>query len=342
MAYRKGEIGSISIYSLKEYIKPDKLQPVYFFYGVDTFAIENGVKEIEKVAAPFLMSDFDKEIISAEKKQKISEIIDLAYAFPFGNGKKLMIVKNFENISDKKNFVSYIENPSETTILVLIYNGKINNLASGPYKLLAQKKYLFEAKELKGKELINWLILQAGSLELNLSAENALALIDIVGSSTSLLQMQLHKFKNFLGNESEISLEIIEKLSSATKEHNIFELQEALGRGSKKKSLQIIYNLLESGQELTMIIAMLAKFVSVAAQSIELSAKHTPDDAAAKAIGISRFYYKKCKSAAFFKSHTRLKIAGQALFNADLLLKTTSTGNKTIATKLISEIFINE
>ena len=329
---------ALSIYSLSNNLSAKKILPIYFFFGVDMYAIDEVVKTLESVVSPLITSDFDKDIIRVEKKQRISEILDMAYAFPFGSGRKLMIVKNFENISDKKEFLSYVENPSETTILVLIQKGKITNLKSVPYNLLAERKYLFEAKELKGTDLIKWAISKANKLDIKLSSENAYALVEIVGEDKSLLEMHLNKFINYLGKNKELTFETIKKLSSLTKEYNIFNLQDALGRGEEAKALQIVFNLLNTGQNLTMIISMLTKFISVIAQSIELDMRKIPDNNAAKAIEVSVYYYRKCKNAKFFRAENRLFKAAEALFNADLTLKTTSADNKTIGAKLISEM----
>ncbi len=327
-----------SIYLIDDYLSEGKILPVYYLFGSDSFALDETVKVLEKATSKFISSDFDKEIITAEKKQKISDILDLAYAFPFGEGKKILIVKNFERVTDKKQLSDYVKNPAETTILILVHKNKISNLKSIPYKQLLERGFLFEAKELKGADLVKWLIKKAHSNKIKLSSENAYALIDIVGEDKSLLEMQLEKFINFLNDGEELTLETIKKLSAATKEYNIFNLQDALSAGEKSKALEIIYNLLEHGHEMTYIVAMLTKYITTIAHSLELKKKGVPPQNAAKSLGLSSFYYTKCSNARFFLNKKRLFKAGEALLNADLKIKTTSTDQKSIATALIAEM----
>ena len=75
-------------------LKNEKLKQIYFLFGEDHFTINNAIKNISKLVEPLLTSDFDYETISAEKKASLSDLLDLAYTFPFGSDKKLLIVKN--------------------------------------------------------------------------------------------------------------------------------------------------------------------------------------------------------------------------------------------------------
>ncbi len=335
--YRKKEQAP-SIYTFISELSSDKLLPIYFFFGKDSFTISSVVKAIEKKVAPLLTTDFDKETITAEKKASITSLIDLAYAFPFGSQKKLVIVKNFENYNDKKKFLNYVKNPSETTILVIINNGNIN-IASEPFKMLNSKNYLFEAKELKGAELENWTKKRAKQLNLKVDSESVKMLIEIVGEDKSLVEMQLQKFRSFITKDNELTPEIIKSLSSDTKENNIFDLLNVIGKGNEKESLKVMTNLIEHGSSLVSIIAMLTKYLIVIARSFEIRKKIPNDWDAAKEIGISKYFYTNCKNAVFFNNHAKLINAVRILYKTDIALKTSGIDEKTLSTVMLAEIF---
>ncbi len=327
-----------SVYSFLSEFNNGNLAPVYFFFGEDSFTINSAIKLIEKKIAPFLTSDFDKEIITAEKKANINSLLDLAYAFPFGSKKKLLIVKNFENYNDKKNLTSYIQNPSESTVLVIVNNSKIN-VASEPYKTLLKQKFIFEAKELKGRELENWTIKRADKLNLKIDTESVKMLLEIVGEDKSLVEMQLQKFRSYIKNGNQITPEVIKSLSSATKENNIFDLLNVIGKGNRNEALKVINNLLEHGSSLVAIIAMVTNFLIVIARSFELRKKNINDWDAAKEINISKYFYTNCKSAVYFNNHAKLINAIRVLFETDLTLKTTNINEKTLAAIMLAKIF---
>jgi DNA polymerase-3 subunit delta len=289
-----------SVYSMVSKLSESNLKPIYFIYGEDHFTLNAVVKSIEKTVIPQISSDFDNETLSVEKKANISEVIDLAYTFPFGSQKKLLIVKNFENFNNKKQLLDYIDNPSNTTILILVNYGSISTIKSEPYISLNSKNYLFEARELKGSDLQSWVTRRSKQLGFEISSENTQLLIEIVGEDKSLLEMQLQKFKSFLGNNNNINAEEIKKLSSATKEYSIFDLLNVIGQGNLKDSLKVINNLLNQNKDLVFIITMLTKYFTVIAQSLELQSRNLSDFDAAKTLGISKYYYINCKKARYF------------------------------------------
>jgi len=327
-----------SIYNLSQYLKVDNFLPIYFLFGEDTYTISNAVKEIIKQVEPLVTTDFDKETVNLSKDNNVSQFTDHAYAFPFGDGKKLIIVKGFENISDKKQFADYVNDPAEFTILIVIQHGKKVNLKIEPYSALSKKKYLFEAKELRGAELQQWLIRKAKKEGLQIDADTAWLLIEMVGEHKALLEMQLQKFYNFLDEKKEITPDVIESLATVTKEYTIFNLQDALGEGNKAKSLEVGYNLLENGNDMVFIISMLTRYVTTLAQIIELRHKKIADNSAATEAGVSFYYYRKCKNARYLLNEDLLLNAGKALLNADIAIKTSSADKKTVLTILLSEI----
>ena len=67
-----------------------------------------------------------------------------------------------------------------------------------------QTNFLFEAKELKGRNLIDWLISIAEEKGKKLSEENAQVLVDIVGENRNMLEDQLEKICIFLNEKKEI------------------------------------------------------------------------------------------------------------------------------------------
>lgn len=327
-----------SVADLLKYLSKEKALPVYFLCGEDQYSIDAAVESIEKFVAPQIFSDFDKETFSSEKGQNLSQILDAAYSFPFGGGKKLIILKNFEKFNDKKELNGYLAMPPEFTTLVIIQSNKVTDPSKEPYSILLDKHFLFEARLAAGEELIEWVIKNCKNVEINFTRENAQALLDIVGEDKALLEMQIQKFENYFAGKKEITFEEVKTISSPTKEYSIFNLQDAIGQGDKVKALEVAYNLLDSGVEMVFIVNMLAKFTLTIAQMTELLRSSVSDFEAAKLAGVSYGYYMNCKRARFLMDDKRLLNASRALLNADLLVKTTATDHKTILLILISEM----
>jgi DNA polymerase-3 subunit delta len=318
-------------------IKKRKFKPVYYFFGEDSYNLSFTLHTLEEVFNPLLLSEFDKETIYAEDKS-INDILVLATSFPFGSEKKLIIVREAEKIKDKKLLKDYVASPAEFTVLAFLHNGAITNLSSEPFKTLDANDFLYEAKELKGKNLIDWLISLAEEKGKKLSDENAQVLVDIVGENRNMLQDQLEKICVFLNKEKEITIESIQQVSSELKQFNIFDLQNAIGLKDKSKSLTVAYNLLDNGAEPTFIITMLTRYFTGLAKITELKTKNIPVQEAARIVGTHHFYYPNYVKARTLYSDEKLVEVFRSLLKADVSVKTTTADDKTIITLLIAEI----
>jgi len=326
-----------SILDIIPAINKGSLQPVYYFFGEDYYLLQNALDSINKAVSPFITSDFDKETFYGDKKP-MGEVLDFATAFPFGSEKKLIVFKQFEKVKDKKPLVDYAASPTDFTVLVLIHNGIITNLNAEPYKSLSKYNFIFEAKELKGKNLLKWLVSHVEKKEKTISRENAQLLIDISGESRGMLENQVEKIITFMSEEKEISLNHIQSLSTRLKQFTIFDLQNAIGKKDKDKAINIAFNLLENGAELVFIVAMLTRYFTGVSRVSELTKEKMPPQQAARIVGTHPYYYKDYQQARSSFSDTDLADVFRALLQADLSIKTTNADGKNIVTILISEI----
>jgi DNA polymerase-3 subunit delta len=334
----KSKLSFPSVSEAVKSIKRGNLLPIYFFFGEDSFSIDTSVSALREAVKPHIASEFDKETFYGDEKP-LSDIIDFASAFPFGSEKKFIIYKEFEKVRDKKNLRPYIESPSDFTVLLIIHNGSIQNPDTVLYRTLLENGFIFEAKELKGKNLINWLIDYCEANKKTLGPENAQILVDIVGENRSMLEAQLDKIFTFIGDKPEIILDDIRTLSSELKEYSIFDLQDAIARKDKARAMKLAFNLLEKGQEPTFIIHMLTRYFTGLARVNEMTELKMNEYAAARIVGTHPYYYKGYKLARRAYSDKDLFQASRALLKADLAIKTTSADNKSIVSVLISEMF---
>ena len=326
-----------SILDVLPSISKGNLKPVYYFYGEDYYLLQNALKAIETAASSFITSDFDKETFYGEGKS-LDEIISFASAFPFGSEKKLIIVKQFEKVKDKKPLKLYAESPVDFTVIVFIHDGTISNVNSEPYKTLLAQNYLFEAKELKGKNLLKWLMGYVEKKDKTITEENAQMLMDISGESRTMLENQLEKIITFMNEEKEITFEHIRLLSTKLKQYSIFDLQNVIGKKEGDKALKIAFNLLDNGAEPVFIIAMLTRYFTGVTRVGELTQMKTAPQQAARIVGTHPYFYKDYQQARMNYTDENLTNVFRSLLNADLSVKTTSANDKNIITVLISEI----
>lgn len=317
--------------------KKGKLLPLYYFFGEDTYNLSLAVKVIEDAVNPFIVSDFDKDICYSDARN-LQDVINVGRAFPFGSQKKLVIYKEAEKVKDKKLLEAYILSPPDFTVLVLVHNGKITNLTSSPFNLLLENNFLYEAKELKGENMIAWVRELAESKGRQIASDNAVFLADIAGEKRLIIESQLEKIITFLGEKTEITFDAIKEVTASVKEYTVFDLQNAVFQKDKAAALKIAFNLLEKNAEATLIINMLTKSFIGLSQIREISEKKIPETEAAKIVGTHPFYLKNFQRASVLFSNNDLVKATEALLKADVSTKTTSTDPKTVIALLIAEL----
>ncbi len=327
-----------SIATVKNFLDKENLLPVYFLAGDDSFTIDKTVEEIKEAVKPLLDSEFDLENYSMDKKEDLEAVLDSASAFPFGGGKKLIIVKRFEKVTDKKSFTAYVKEPSDSTVMVVTYYSRIRNLKSQPFAELLKKKFLFQTPYVRDGDLISWLASQAKELGISLGYSEAQLLLDTVGDDKTLLESQLQKFREYLNGKGKITTDIIRKLAFAARGYTIFDFLNVLGRGDKKKSVEILFNLLDNGNDMVYVNVMVTKYIQTLAKTLEVAPKIPDLRMAANKIGVSEYYYKNCLNAKYLLNERRIKNAARALLQAELNIKTKNMDPKTIGLLLISDI----
>lgn len=326
-----------SVLEISAELKKGKLKPIYYLFGEDGYSLSNTLKEIEETIKPQISSEFDREVFYGDNSDMI-KVIDFASTFPFGAGKKFLVLKETEKVSDKKPLKNYAASPADFTTIVFVHNGTITNLNTEPFKTLAAEDFLFEAKEMKGKFLLNWLIKHVSSLGKNISEEDAQVLIDMVGEDRQLIEAQLEKIFIFLKDKRDITTENILSLSSYYKQFTIFDLQNTLGKKEKDKALEIGLNLVDNGAEMPFIVAMLTRYYTAVARIGELISKRTPDAEIARIVRVPYYFVKDYIRAGKFYSDDQMRKVFRTLLNTDLASKTSSTDTKTLLVLLITEI----
>jgi len=327
-----------SIREVTSHIKGKKFQPVYYFFGEDGGTIEGAVEALTKAISPLLTSEFDKEVISADNTVKMNDILDLASAFPFGDGKKLLIIRNSESIKDKQPLTAYIENPPDFTIIIFTQNGGVSSFEKDPMPALVKHGYIFESKRLKGRDLESWVVKKTAVMGKELNYDAAGVLIELAGDDRNFIEMQLNKLVNYIGDRKEITIDDIKHASSAGKEYSVFDLLDELGKGNKPKSLEIGIALLEAGEEILMILGLVSKYIKVMAHHMELKSLGMPSQQASREVGVSKFFYENSVKKVYYHKRENLWRAAKAILEAEMMLKSSAVDEKTVMTMFISKM----
>lgn len=250
---------------------------------------------------------FDSEDMSQQYFDLNPSNADLALeeleSLPFFSDEKLVIFEHLSNLTtvkktvfdekQLKRFETFVTNPLETTQLILIVTGKLDNRLKIT-KLLKQKAIILEALPLKENELLAYFrkntALETRVLQLIIEKSNA---------QFSVVSQNIELLKTFV-NGREITIDDVEKVVPKSLQDNIFLLTDLIFRGKISEARNLVTDLLLNGEEMIKILAILTGSFRLYYQVTLLRKK--------------RFDEKQ--QADFLKIHPyRVKLANQAVRN---------------------------
>ncbi|MCE1189075.1 MAG: DNA polymerase III subunit delta [Ignavibacteria bacterium] len=320
-------------------LKKKHFAPVYFFYGDDTYQIEQIVHQVEETAGKDVDIDFDKRVYFA--KASAEDILSDVQSYPLAGRKKLVTLKEFEQRTDKEKnrFSAIFKNPPDYTIFIVTHAGKISAFSQEYLKVLTEQKYIYECKTLRSDSLEEWLVQFMAQKGKVITHDDARYLIMMCGEERSVLEMQIEKIILYMGAEERVTTAILQSQAVNTKKYQIFDIDKAIETGNKAQALKVAFALLNQGEYPLVLIGYLNKYFTTMARLPEIIEKQVPTVEAARILGVPQWNLPKLIPISRKFNSRRLRTISKALFDADIEVKSSMFDEQTIIAKLFSVIF---
>ncbi len=213
--------------------------PVYFLMGEEVFYIDKISDYISDNVLESQEKEFNQSVLYG-KEVDVAQIIAEAKQFPFGATHRVVIVKEAQNIKNIDELESYLDNPQPSTLLVICYKYKKLDKRKKFTKSLAKKALLFESKKLYDNQVPDWITKYLSEKGYKIEEKAAFMLAEFLGIELSNISNELDKLMVIIKKQEKITANIIEKNIGISKDYNIFEFQQALGKKDILKSNQIV------------------------------------------------------------------------------------------------------
>ena len=231
-------------------LRKRKLAPVYSFYGEEDFLIDEAVESLMAEVLPQESRSFNLDVLYGNEVNA-RDVVAHANSFPMGADYRVVILREYDRLDDGEILQSYVQNPSPTTVLVLI-SKKADAAIRG-------KTAAVDFRRLYESELPAW-ITERGSLnEKRVSREASDLLLMYVGASLRALDNEIEKIAVYVGDRKAIDVEDVAAVVGVSKTHNVFELTKAVGNRDLKRSLEILERMMEFGEYPPLMVAALTK-----------------------------------------------------------------------------------
>jgi DNA polymerase-3 subunit delta len=218
-------------------LKAGKFKNVYLLHGDEPYFIDTLVSWMEHHLLSEDAQAFNQTVVYG-KDVDYRAIIDEARQFPLMSDRRVIIVREAQEMKTLKDLADYAKKPVPHTILVLVHKHKSFDKRLALAKALSDQ-VVFESKKLYDNQLPAWILGYAKSIQLGIDDKMAQILADYLGNDLSKIANELDKLALSQGRGVKISLEVIQDQIGISKEFNVFELQKALGEKNKAKAFLI-------------------------------------------------------------------------------------------------------
>lgn len=236
---KKGFLGSIENYdSIMNDLLKKNYSNIYFLCGEEPFFIDKISSYISDNIIDESHKSFNQFTLYGSEINAM-ELSDVCRQYPMGYNKSVVIVKEAHAIKSFDHFLSYIQNPLQSTIVVICYNGLINKTQK-LYKAISKNGVYFESTPPRDYEIQGWLTNHIRSKGYSIDSVSVSLLVESLGTSIVKINNEIDKLINSIAVDSKvITSSDIENNIGISKDFNNFELTRALSEFNIVKALQI-------------------------------------------------------------------------------------------------------
>jgi len=272
--------------------KKGNFKPIYWLEGDEPFFIDQVVHYAEHKILPESEASFNLSIFYG-KDADWSSVVNACMRYPMFAEKQVVILKEAQQMRDIEKLESYIDNPLASTIFVVSFKEKKVDGRSKLAKTLKSKGEMLSTKKMYDSQLPEWVNQMVASHKLTIAPKALHLLVDHIGNDLSRLQNEVEKLAVNLAGRKNITEDDIEKYIGVSKDFNVFELQDALGKRDLAKTIRIIhyFEANPKAAPIQMILPALYNYFSKVFMLYSLPS--ITEQSAAAALGVNPFFVKE-------------------------------------------------
>ena len=219
-------------------LKAKKYAPIYFLQAEEPYFIDVIVQHIEKEVLDEGEKSFNQVVLYG-KETNFKQVMDQAMQFPMMAPKRVVIVKEAQEMRDLDKMEAYFKQPAEQTLLVIAHKHKKLDKRKKAWKALGDNAIILDGKRIYDNKVPGLIQDMARDHGLGMDAKVAHLMAENLGNNLSKIANELIKLKLNLPAEASVSIQDIETYVGISKDYNIFELQKAIGLRDKNKAYRI-------------------------------------------------------------------------------------------------------
>jgi DNA polymerase-3 subunit delta len=279
-------------------LKKKKIHPVYFLTGDEPYYIDQISDYIQENLLGEAEKAFNQTILYGKDVDAIG-VMNAAKRFPMMSPLQVVIVKEAQEMDKIDDLVHYVENPLQSTVLVLNYKYKTPDKRKKVFKSLLNKSVCLESKKLYDNQVLAWISGYVSSKNISIEPKAAALLVEFLGNDLSKISNEIDKLIISLGEgKSQITSALIERNIGISKDFNNFELQNAVGKRDVLSANRIINYFAENQKNHPLVLTINILYTFFSKLMIYHWTKDKSKDNLIEQLGVRSFFLKDYLEAA--------------------------------------------
>jgi DNA polymerase-3 subunit delta len=301
-------------------LKAKKYATTYFLAGEETFYIDLICDYIEKNVLSEGEKAFNQTVLYG-RDVEVTSLLASAKQFPMMAENTVIIVKEAQDVKKIDLLTSYVDQPLESTLLVLCYRGKKLDKRKALYKSVQKNGVYFESNRLYENKIPEWIKGYLRTKDYSIGNKSAAMLTDFLGNDLSKIAGELDKLCILTAKKSEITEQLIEDNIGISKDFNNFELQNAIMNKDVFKANQIIKYFEANPRNNPIVVTLSVLYNLFSKVLIYHGLKDKNPQTVARSLGVNPYFVKDYQKAAQCYNLKKSVQALDALREADMKSK---------------------
>jgi DNA polymerase-3 subunit delta len=249
-------------------------------------------------------------------------VFDELAMLPFLGSRRVVVVQNADEFvsAHRESLERYVQKPSRSGVLILAVQSWPSNTRLA--KMVAQSGLAIDCKSPDERSMVPWCRRRAKDrYGKQLSADAASLLVELVGPGVGRLDSELGKLASFVGAESAISAEHVDRLVASGRVETVWKILDAATAGDSADALRMLNGLAIAGEQPMLIFGALSSQLRKLAKAYRMILNGEPVRSALPRAGVPPFYIDKAQAQLRFLGRDRLSCIYQWLTEIDLGLK---------------------
>lgn len=315
--------------SLKE-----KIEPVYLVEGEDAYFRDCAVRAIREACA-ITQPVFNETRLDGDAvKGDLSGFTAGLYTLPLLDEKRFVRINEFYPAEREweKYLKPYVENPCETTVLVIVNAGKKAGAAIGRKHGITAVDCARESEETLGK----WLFGVMRRSNLNADADAVGLMVRYCAQDAARMKRETEKLSALLGAGGRVARETVEEYVAKDVEYKIYELTQAASRKNFSAFSEILDDLMKKGFDENAVLSSLTSHYKTL---YEVCSVRGSDSEAAQVLGVKPYAVQKNRETAGRLGKERVTQLYTQLYELSNGAKSGLYGKSGALTAAIAKIF---